>query len=86
MNGNYLDSGNRKFLNLIGITNKKLQQIAIETIPCGEKLIENVMNDKTSVVINAPRALIIMNYKGMIAGLAASQKIIDDILPDLDAY
>ena len=65
---------NKKYLVSLGITQEGLQEAAIGKIPCGEKLIEDCMKDSTDVFANAPRALIICDYRGFITGLSCASE------------
>ena len=62
------------YLSSRGITNIELQKEAVYRIPCGEKLVKTCVNDATLVDSNAPRALLICDYRGFITGLAYASK------------
>jgi len=59
---------NEKFLDKLGIKDALHRRLVIETIPCGEENVEDAWLDKTPVQINAPRAIVICHWKGMVLG------------------
>jgi hypothetical protein len=56
-----------------GITDPALVAIAVDRIPCAIETVEEAIHDGTSVQINGPRALMIVQYKGMLVGLAVAE-------------
>lgn len=62
----------RKVLEKIGITRRDLQVIAKESVPCGMSILE-ALKDKTLWQTNAPRALVVCYWKGLVYGLALSE-------------
>ena len=66
---------NMKYLVKKGITRFEFQKYLMDSIPCGETVIEDVMKDGTSYQVNAPRALMICHYKGLLMGLSLAQRL-----------
>ncbi len=60
---------NKVYFERIGIKKPIHQRILIDNLPCGIESVEEVMNDKTSCEINAPRALLICHWLGMLRAL-----------------
>jgi len=71
---------NRNYLEEMGIDNLGLRDVAIKAIPCGVILVQDAMEDKTSLFANSPRALMMCEYKGLITGLIEAQKVLDKIV------
>ncbi len=65
----------REFLARNGITDSELQDAAIKTIPCSIDSVEEAFNDRTDVQVNSPRAIMVVQWKGMLGGLRAAQVI-----------
>jgi len=56
-----------KFLAECGVRVEKHQKILLGALPCGIRTPKAVCNDSTLVDVNAPRALLVCHWKGMLA-------------------
>ena len=65
---------NETFLKKIGIKDAIHRRLLISTVPCGEEKVEDAWNDKTPIQINAPRALAICHWKGMVRGFQMAEQ------------
>lgn len=72
-----MHSSNSEQLEALGVTCKALQQILIAELPCGIVLVEDAMNDNTSIQINAPRAMMLVHWNGKLSAMIAASKYID---------
>ena len=64
-----------------GITNLANVQTAIDRIPCGLATVEEAIKDTTNVQSNAPRAIMVVQYKGILLGLAVAERVAADQTP-----
>jgi hypothetical protein len=53
-----------------GISDPLHQEILIDCIPCGIETAGEALRDKTSIEVNAPRALMVVEWKGMAKAFA----------------
>lgn len=64
----------------VGITRPEFVAIAIYNVPCGIKTVEEALADTTNIIVNGPRALLVIHWKGIISGLAQAEAV--EPLPD----
>jgi hypothetical protein len=57
-----------RVLDACGVRDPLHQRILLENLPCGETDPQAVLSDATMIQINAPRALMIVQWKGMMLG------------------
>ena len=57
----------RKFLTKIGVAHPTHQGILLGNLPCGIKTAREAFEDGTPWQINAPRAILVCVWKGMVA-------------------
>ena len=62
-----------KFLAGIGVRDPKYQRIVIANLPCGIKTVRKALEDETPWQINAPRAILVCVWKGMVSGFQKAE-------------
>ena len=65
---------NEEYLSELGVNDKVHQRIIIDKLPCGIRSVERAWEDETSCEINAPRAILVCYWKGMIDGFWAVEE------------
>ena len=68
-----ITSADREYLQSSGITRPGFQELAVEKLPCGIGSVRDAMDDETPWQTNAPRALMLCWYKGLLYALAAAE-------------
>lgn len=57
-----------------GVSEPLHQKILIDALPCGEETAKACFEDGANIQINAPRALMMCFWKGMVTGFALLEK------------
>lgn len=70
--------GDRAFMKKMGVSRTDFQDVLIKKIPCGIESVKATQADATSVQINAPRALMVLEFKGFFQGLIQAEKILKE--------
>jgi len=63
-----------RFLDKIGVRNRLYQSIIIDAIPCGIATVSEAWQDITLWQTNAPRALVVCHWKGMVEAFRRLEK------------
>ncbi len=73
-----MPEGNAEYLTALGITDERLQALAVKSLPCGETSVKACMRDTTSIGVNAVRAIMMINFKGFVYGLRGAQDALQE--------